>query len=135
MEGVPGDPGPKNDQKIFFFWKKCFIRSEKARGPAGDRGKKSKKIRKKFDSTNGRPGPVRHRSGTGLARPVKPCYFFSIPKTCFFDLKRKNLCFSSKKAEKSWTRSQKSGPSKNVDSTNSGPAGPAPVRHRPGPAC
>ena len=71
LEGVPGDPGPKNDE--FFFWKKCFIRSEKARGPAGDRGKKFEKIRKIFGSTNDRPG----RTGPapawpGLFRAVNP---------------------------------------------------------------
>ena len=56
------------DQKMmkkFFFWKKCFIRSEKARGPAGDRGKKFEKIRKIFGSTNYRPG----RTGPAPARP------------------------------------------------------------------
>ena len=64
------------DQKMmkkFFFWKKCFIRSEKARGPAGDRGKKFEKIRKIFGSTNYRPG----RTGPapawpGLFRAVNP---------------------------------------------------------------
>ena len=72
MEGVPGDPGPKNDQKIFFFGKSVLFDQKKPEDRPGTGEKNRKKIEKFFDSTNGRPGPDRHRSGTGLARPVKP---------------------------------------------------------------
>ena len=55
-EDRPG-PGEKN-------WKMCFIRSEKAIGPAGTGGKKIEKIRK-FSTLRitGPAGPDRHRPG------------------------------------------------------------------------
>ena len=67
--------------KKIFFWKKCFIRSEKARGPAGDRGKKIEKFRKflarRITGPAGpdRPGParpgIRNFRFTG---PIKPSH-------------------------------------------------------------
>ena len=55
-------PDQKMMKKIF-FWKKCFIRSEKARGPAGDRGKKFEKFSSRRITGPAGPAPDRHRPG------------------------------------------------------------------------
>ena len=69
MEGVPGDPGPKNDEKIFFFGKSVLFDQKKP----GDRPGTGEKNSKKFGLDELPARPDRHRTGTGLARPVKPC--------------------------------------------------------------
>ena len=70
---VPGDSGPKNIEKKFWT-KKCFIRSEKAIGPAraGQAGKKKFEKFRLYELP-ARPdlaGPARV---SGLLSPVKPC--------------------------------------------------------------
>ena len=54
-----------------FFSRKSFFSTIGSYRTGPDRKKWNSKKSKIFDSTNGRPG-IRHRSGTGLARPVKP---------------------------------------------------------------
>ena len=67
MEGVPGDPGPKNDQKNFFFGKSVLFDQKKPEDRPGTGEKNRKKI-EKF-STLRMAGPDRTGTGPAPARP------------------------------------------------------------------